>query len=235
MHTGGRKGNWDEHLNGLWYLLLNGCAWRALPGEFGPWFTIYQFFNRLSHDGFFDFLEVEMVNGDKAEAAFYESTHIKVHQHSNGRGSPEDQAIGKSRGGANTKIHAAVDILGRLASCLVITPGNVSDHTVAPQLTRELKDTAAVGDKGYDSKAHRDQLRRLGCEPCIPSRSNVKIPEHYDKELYKSRHVIENKFQRIKVFRRVAARFEKTKRMFHAMLITSISATYEKDGLWGPM
>ena len=225
MHTGGRRANWDEHLNGLWYIMVNGGAWRALPNEFGYWLTVFQFFNRLSLAGFFDFLEGKMICGDEAEAVFYDSTHIKVHQHSNGPESLDSQAIGKSRGGLNTKLHMVVDILGRLAAPLVITPGNVSDHTAAPQLTGGLKDTAAVGDKGYDSKAHRDQLREQGCEPCIPARSNVKNPEPYDMELYKSRHAIENKFQRLKVFRRVAARFEKTRRMFFMFVILAISAT----------
>lgn len=235
MHTGGRRSDWNEHLNGFWYVLLNGGAWRALPGDFGHWFTVYQFFNRLSHAGFFDFLEGKMICGNEAEAVFYDSTHIKVHQHSNGPGAPEDKAVGKSRGGLNTKLHLAVDILGRLAARLVLTPGNVSDHTAAPELTGELRDVAGVADKGYDSKAHRDQRRNQNCEPCIPARKNVKNPEPYDAELYKSRHAIENKFQRLKVFRRVSARFEKTRRMFFMFVIVAISVTYEKDSLWPPM
>ena len=176
-----------------------------------------------------------MLCGHDAEAVFYDSTHHKVHQHANGPGSAEDQGIGVSRGGLNTKLHLVVDVIGRLAAKIVITSGNVSDHSAAPTLTAGLKDTAAVADKGYDSKAHRDQLRSQGCEPCIPARSNVKSPESYDKSLYRSRHCVENKFQRLKVFRRVAARFEKTKRMFFMFVVIAISATYEKDGLWPPM
>ena len=98
-----------------------------------------------------------------------------------------------------------------------------------------LERTAGVGDKGYDSKKHRDQLRRQGCEPCIPARSNVKNPEPYDEVLYRTRHCAENKFQRFKVLRRVAHRYEKTKRMFFMFIIVAISVTYEKDGLWEPM
>ncbi|RYY52830.1 MAG: transposase [Chitinophagaceae bacterium] len=37
----------DGHLNALWYLLRNGCAWRALPSKFGPWRVVHQYFNRL--------------------------------------------------------------------------------------------------------------------------------------------------------------------------------------------
>ena len=235
MPTGGRPVAVDEHLNAFWYMMLNGPAWRALPSEFGKWGTIFQYFNRLSHAGFFSFLEQRLICGNEAEAVFYDSTHHKVHQHANGPGTAEDQSIGKSRGGLNTKLHMAVDAVGRLAAGIILTSGNISDHTVAPELTADLRDTAGVGDKGYDSKKHRDQLRRQGCEPCIPARSNVKNPEPYDEVLYRTRHCIENKFQRLKVFRRVANRYEKTKRMFFMFIIVAISATYEKDGLWAPM
>ena len=96
-------------------------------------------------------------------------------------------------------------------------------------------DCAVVGDKGYDRKRNREQLRSQGCDPCIPSRRNTKIPEQYNEDLYKARHCIENLFQRIKVFRRVATRYEKSKRMFLAMIVFSVSAVYERDGLSDPM
>lgn len=213
----------------------NGCAWRALPSEFGNWFTVYQFLNRLSLAGFFDFLHDTLICGDSGEAAYFDSTHCKVHQHANGAKSRDAEAVGKSRGGLNTKIHMVVDALGRLAAKMILTPGNVSDHTVAPALTGELKDIAGVADKGYDSRKLRRQLRTQGCEPCIPARKGTIKPEPYDEALYRTRHCIENKFQRLKVFRRVATRFETTKRMFLAFITIALSFTYERDGLWRPM
>lgn len=212
--------------------MRNGIAWRALPSEFGHWMTVFQFFNRLSLCGFFDFLMSTMVIGDASEAVFIDSTHCRAHQHAcNGKGS-KDQGVGKSRGGRNTKLHLLVDALGRLAAVPVITPGNVSDHTAAPELTKDLKDVAVVGDKGYDSRKFRDQLRSQGCEPCIPARKNVKNPEPYDEALYKTRHTVENSFQELKVFRRVATRYEKTKRMFSAFVTVALSSVYEKFKLW---
>jgi transposase len=176
-----------------------------------------------------------MVCGDRAEVVFFDSTHCKVHQHAHGGKSSGKRAVGTSRGGLNTKVHMAVDALGRLAAPFLLTAGNISDHTAAPGLTALLRDTLAVADKGYDSKAFRDKLRTQGCEPCIPARSNVKQPEAYDKELYCSRHCIENSFQRIKVFRRVATRYDKTDRMFILFITVALSAVYEKDSLWPAM
>ena len=235
MPTGGRKSALDTHLNGLWYLLLNGCAWRALPDDFGSWFTVYQYFNRLSLGGFFDWLHEQLLLGKDAEVVCEDSTHCKVHQHANGAKDRAGEAVGRSRGGLNTKIHAVCDALLRLAAKLVLTGGHVSDHTAAPALTATLHDCAVLGDKGYDSRKHRAELRRRGCEPCIPSRRNTRAPEPYDESLYRARHCIENLFQRIKVFRRVATRYEKTKRMFLALLLCCVAATYEKYQLWGPM
>ena len=235
MHTGGRNEVPDDHFNAWWYMIMNGPTWRGLPSEFGKWGTIYQFLSRLSLSGFFDFLEQHLICGNQSEAVFYDSTHLKVHQHANGPQGVDGKAVGTSRGGRNTKLHMAVDALGRLAAGIVLTAGNVSDHKAAPQLTAGLKDTAAVADKGYDSKKHRNQLRSQGCEPCIPARSNAKKPEAYDKILYRTRHCIENKFQRIKVFRRVVNRYEKTTRMFRMFIISSIAITYEKDRLWPSM
>jgi transposase len=107
-----------------------------------------------------------------------------------------------------------VDVLGRLAAPIVVTSGNVSDFTVAPVMLEDVVNTTVVGDNGYDTRELRDTLRGQGCEPCIPARSTVKNPEPYDAALYRARHVVENGFQRLKVFRRLATRFEKTKRMF---------------------
>ncbi|MES2468109.1 MAG: IS5 family transposase [Verrucomicrobiota bacterium] len=231
-HTGGRAAATGEHLNALWNLLRNGCAWRALPSEFGPWPAIHQFFNRLSKDGYFEFLEDLFISGHAAESVFMDSTHFKVHQHSNGPESPEDQAIGKSRGGLNTKIHLLVDVLGQLTAPIVVTSGNVSDIAVAPVLLEDVEDTAVVGDKGYDSRELRDTLRGQDCEPCLPARSNVENPEPYDVVLYREGMPWENVFHRLKVFRRLASRSEKTKRMFFAFICCVLAAIYTTDKLW---
>ena len=216
----------------MWYLLNNGCSWRALPDQFGKWHTVFQYFNRLSKSGFFDWLHAKLVSGNLEEVAFADSTHCKVHQHAYGKQSPEAEGIGSSRGGPNTKIHAVCDALLRLCAPLMLTAGNVSDHTAAPQMLASITDQFVVADKGYDSRALREQLCSQKCEPCIPYRKNTKQPQAYNEFLYRARHCVENLFQRMKVFRRVATRFEKTSRMFLAMVLVSLSALYEKRGLW---
>lgn len=84
--------------------------------------------------------------------------------------------------------------------------------------TKEL-----LGDKGYDSDWFRQALIERGITPCIPPRSNRKIQYHYDKELYRQRHKIENVFGRIKDWRRIATRYDRCAHTF--MSAISIAAT----------
>jgi transposase len=74
-----------------------------------------------------------------------------------------------------------------------------------------------LGDKGYDSDAIRDDLTERGIEPVIPPRSNRKTPIEYDHEAYKRRNLIERCVNRLKQFRRIATRYEKTARAYLSM------------------
>ena len=62
----------------------------------------------------------------------------------------ENQAIGRSRGGLTTKIHAVVDVLGNPVA-LSLTPGQAADITQAAPLLDEVEPDAFIGDKGYDA------------------------------------------------------------------------------------
>lgn len=75
-----------------------------------------------------------------------------------------------------------------------------------------------LGDKGYDSDEIRDDLTDRGIEPVIPPRSNRKTPIDYDREAYKRRNLIERCVNRLKQFRRIATRYEKTARAYLSML-----------------
>jgi transposase len=74
-----------------------------------------------------------------------------------------------------------------------------------------------LGDKGYDSDEIRNDLARRGIKPVIPPRSNRTTPIEYDREAYKRRNLIERCVNRLKQFRRIATRYEKTARAFVSM------------------
>jgi transposase len=77
-----------------------------------------------------------------------------------------------------------------------------------------IEDTPAealLADKAYDADERvRQRLEEQGCEAVIPSKENRKDPYPYDKELYKARHLIENFFAKLKQYRAIATRYDKT-------------------------
>jgi len=128
----------------------------------------------------------------------------------------QQQAVGRSRGGRNTKIHAIADAKGRLLSIL-LTGGEAHDCPPAPRLIRRTKAARKLlGDKAYDSAELRQWLKRRGTKAVVPNRSNRKQPFSFDKRSYKQRHRIENAFCRLKDFRRIATRYDRLARNFLA-------------------
>jgi transposase len=126
------------------------------------------------------------------------------------------QAIGRSRGGRNTKIHALADAKGRLLSIL-LTGGQAHDCPPAQRLIRRVKAAAKLlGDKAYDSAPLREWLKARGTKAVVPNKSNRKQPFIFDKKSYRQRHRIENAFSRLKDFRRIATRYDKLARNFLA-------------------
>jgi transposase len=91
----------------------------------------------------------------------------------------------------------------------LVTGGEVADITQARGLLRHRR-IDVVGDRAYDSDALVGHIAALGARAVIPSRRNRKEPRPLDKETYRERNVIERWFGRLKAFRRVATRYEKT-------------------------
>lgn len=94
----------------------------------------------------------------------------------------------------------------------------MNDVTQADFLVRGLVGRAVVGDRAYDSDAFLAQVREQGMAAVIPSRANRKVPRPLDSACYVVRNVIEWLFGRLKVFRRVATRYEKTAASYASML-----------------
>ena len=118
--------------------------------------------------------------------------HVKAHRSASGGKGGAEQAIGRSRGGRNTKIHAIADAKGRLLSIL-LSGGEAHDCPPAEPLIRRTKPARKLlADKAYDSAALRQWLQKRGTKPVIPNKSNRKQPFSFDRRSYKQRHRIEN-------------------------------------------
>ena len=98
----------------------------------------------------------------------------------------------------------------------LLSPGSDHDATHAIEILDRVDITGSnvLGDRAYDSDAIVDYIGERGAVVVIPSKSNRLIQRDCDWWLYKERHLIENFFQKIKWFRRVATRYDKSDRAF---------------------
>src|SRR5271166_6016321 len=129
----------------------------------------------------------------------------------------QNQAIGRSRGGLTTKIVALVDALGNLAR-FTLLPGQRHDSVGVEPLISGVAIGALLADKAFDNDWLRAELNRRGAIAVIPPKADRKDPIDYDVEMYKWRHLIENFFCKLKEFRRIATRYEKTDASYSAMI-----------------
>src|SRR5450830_1773711 len=125
------------------------------------------------------------------------------------------QAIGRSRGGLTTKIHALVDALGNPCA-LMLTPGQDHDLTCAEPLLVNADPRALIGDKAYDADALLDTLAQRAITPVIPPKANRKVQRACDYALYCERNLVERFFNKLKHFRAIATRYDKLARNFLA-------------------
>lgn len=156
---------------------------------------------------------------------FLDSTHVKVHgDGANPTGGQSAQAMGRTKGGLNTKIHAAVDNKARPVA-VVLSAGHEADVTIAPGVIDGVECGCVVADKAYDSNDFRALLVGMGSKACIPPRATRIAPINYSRETYKKRHRVENFFQKIKRYRRVATRYDKlAETYFGFVLLATLAA-----------
>lgn len=128
----------------------------------------------------------------------------------------ERHAIGRSRGGRTTKIHAATDGCGRPVA-IEITPGQRGDAPVASVLIAAVAPSRRlIADAAYDSDGLRRFLAERGTEPVIKPNPTRKRPAPYDRAAFRARNAIERMFSRLKDWRRVATRYDKLKETYSA-------------------
>lgn len=125
----------------------------------------------------------------------------------------ETEAIGRSRGGLSTKIHMTCDALGNPTG-FHLTPGQAHDLNGADVVLKSLEleqVDALLASQAYDAQQRvLDVLAQANCEAVIPAQSNRKEWRDYDREKYKWRHLIENLIQKLKQYRGIATRYDKT-------------------------
>nr|WP_234338060.1 IS5 family transposase [Streptomyces sp. NRRL WC-3725] len=234
-------------LNGIVWKFRTGTAWRDVPERYGSWATLHTRFRRWAKDGTFErMLRAAQARADAAGDIEWlvavDSTIVRAHQHA--AGAPKrglrTPGLGRSRGGLTSKIHLACDALGRPLA-FTVTGGNTNDCTQftavmetirVPRLgpgRPRIRPDHGVDDKGYSSKAIRTWLRRRNIRHTIPERSDQVRnrlrrgshggrPPAFDKQVYKRRNVVERCFNRLKQWRGIATRYDKTAESYQAAI-----------------
>jgi transposase len=138
-----------------------------------------------------------------------------------GKRGQQHQAFGRSRGGFSTKIHLKTDLEGHPLD-FHLTGGEASDSTEFEKsldIGPDIRPRIAVTDKGYDSAANRAAALARGITPVIPRRENSKQRgRFFPKRLYKLRARVEQTIGKLKRFKRVAMRCEKTDISYSAII-----------------
>lgn len=226
-------------VEGIFWILRTGAPWRDLPEKHGPWQTVYDRYVRWRKDGtreqILSCLQTQAdLNGNIDWSLFcIDGSHIRASRAAaGGRGQTEpdeplDHSLGRSRGGFGSKIHLVCDGKGNPIS-LWVTAGQVHDSTQFERTFNEVnicrpkgrprkRPDVIAADKAYSAQRIRAWLRNHNIKGVIPERSDQKKrraskpgrPLNFDKELYRSRNVVERLFGWLKECRRLATRYEK--------------------------
>jgi transposase len=116
-----------------------------------------------------------------------------------------------------TKILALIDALGNLVR-FVLLPGHRFDTLGVPPLINGLCFDALIADKAFDSDTIIADLDARGAKIVISQHQRRTRKRPFDAEIYKWRHLIENFFCKLKEFKRIALRADKTDQSFNAMV-----------------
>ena len=99
-----------------------------------------------------------------------------------------------------------------------MTGGQTSDYTQAIDLLKGFKAQAVLADKGYDADYVLEQTRKMGAVAVIPPKKNRVNMRDYDRHIYKERNHVERLFNKLKNWRRIATRYDKTACSFMAFV-----------------
>ncbi|MEU9882697.1 IS5 family transposase [Streptomyces phaeochromogenes] len=223
----------DRHcLQGILYVLYNDIAWQLLLLElgFGSGHTCWRRLERWQQAGVFDQLHrilLAELNADGRldwSRACVDGSHVRAKKGGSDTGpSPVD------RRKAGSKHHLICD--GRGTPLKVITTAaNVNDVNQTLALVDGIppiagrpgrprrRPEALLGDKGYDSNANRDELRKRRILPVISRKGPPNI-----QSLGKLRYVVEQTFALLHQFKRLAVRWERRTELHDAFVSLACS------------
>ncbi|WP_408735718.1 IS5 family transposase [Asaia bogorensis] len=114
-----------------------------------------------------------------------------------------------------TRLHARCDARGRPLG-FVLTPGQIHDipgfSPLCPTIANKIE--ALLADEGYDADVIREELAKAEIEAVIPAKNNHSTPIPHDGARYCWRNLVERLFDKLKNWRSIAARYDKTRESY---------------------
>jgi transposase len=202
-----------EVFNGLRWLVRAGAAWRMMPNDLPPWYTVYQQTQRWIAAGVFETMVhdlralLRLAVGRQAQpsAAIFDGRTLQSTPESGQRAGYDGHKRKKG-----SKVHMAVDTLGHLLA-LHVTPANEQERAQVAQLAQQVQattgDTVQVAfvDQGYTGDMPAQAVAEHGLELIV-----VKLPEAKKGfVLLPKRWVVERSFAWMARFRRLARDYER--------------------------
>ena len=126
-----------------------------------------------------------------------------------------------------TKVVALTDALGNLVR-FVLLPGQRHDTVGVPPLIEGVAFDALIADKAFDSDSLIAELDARGAKAVISQHPRRAQPLRLDEEMYKWRHLIENFFCKLKDFKRIALRADKTDQSFAANISLAAAVIHSR-------
>jgi len=236
---GGQGRNDRTFLEALHYFAVHNITWRALPETFGNWNSIWKRFWRLSRAGVFEAFFDALAGMSRTAhlVQMFDSTVVRAHVSAAGAKGGKIARLWVARAGAfrprsTSKIHLKVD-LGGLPLAFHLTEGQASDSPqfeILLDLGPDITPRAGLGDKGYDGKGNRVAARERGICPVIPFKSSAQNrPTFFPKALYRARARIEQLVGKLKRFKRIALRCEKTVQNYGSLVAFALGVIIVKS------
>jgi len=205
-------------VTGIWFVLRTGYPWRDMPPHYGSWSSIYTRWRRWTASGLWRRLLARLARGAKRVLRHLDCSHIKLPQ--DGANSPSGQlaqAIGRTKGGLNTKLAAVVDQHGRAVD-VVLAPGPHHDLPAVAPLRRCLRRHPGRGRQGLRRRWFPRRSAHAGFQLLYPAETGPPPSGSIPSRLLSAPPPHRIFFARIKIFRRISTRYEKLALTFLAFV-----------------
>ena len=208
------------------YVLKTGISWRSIRSN-NNWQSIYFHFKRFVKykifRSLFNNIKNRYILANNINTLIIDSSYVP---NKNGKQSISRNKFYKNKNG--NKITIITDIKG-IPLTAFVSKGTINDcklfNPTYRNITKKVKNSSSylLADKGYISRYIREKLAKNNCVLMVPHKKGQKKKHFFDKKLYKKRIVVEQTFQKIKVFRRLHNRYDSNIYSFYGFSYLAMS------------